>query len=160
MSLPSLLPPLFPHSTLPSTSCQHSSLSSPLHSFYAAFPFRALNFAYSDSFSVTAIILNLLRVKLNLSQHLLLLNAGYIRLCKISKDLGRLADASLWINLALQVDPGHLEATVVSGELFAETRQWEKAKKTFEKLCAQVFRRSVHFPRHILPYNRRPFLLY
>jgi tetratricopeptide (TPR) repeat protein len=63
----------------------------------------------------------------------------YLRLSRISRDMGRYDEASMWLSRALAVNEADPDVNVCLGDLYARNQMWDEAKKIYEKICSQKY---------------------
>lgn len=73
-----------------------------------------------------------------IAQLLTFVPAGYLRLSRIARDVGRLDEASVWVSRALTVEEKDCDAGVCLGDLYAYGQKWEEAKRCYEKNNTKV----------------------
>ena len=73
-----------------------------------------------------------------IAQLLTFVSAGYLRLSRIARDVGRLDEASVWVSRALTVEEKDCDAGVCLGDLYAYGQKWEEAKRCYEKNNTKV----------------------
>ena len=59
----------------------------------------------------------------------------YLRLSMIYSDIGRKEDALSWIERGIALDKSNNDTAIVSGDLYCQLEDWDKAKTMFEKVC-------------------------